>query len=104
MRKNKNNIVKALERILQVPFIISQKSSRIYAMGYNAKKLELYVVFQRDFEIYKYANVPEKSWEELKDCESKRESLGKQFQALIIKPQYAYVRCELSSSSAKNEK
>ena len=104
MRRLKNNIVKALERILQVPFVVSQKSTRIYAMGYNPKKMELYIVFNRDFEIYKYTCVPEDSWKTLKSCESQNKSLGKSFQELVIKPQYSYVRCELSSSSHNNEK
>lgn len=103
--KSKNSIVKALERILQMPFLVSQRSSRIYSMGYNERKMDLYVVFTRDFEIYKYANIPKESWEKLeKALNDPRASLGKLFQELVVKPQYPYIICELSSSSAKKEK
>lgn len=103
--KLKNDVVKALERILQVPFTVTKKSSRIYALGYNSKKLELYVVFARSFDIYKYAGVPENTWMILwSAARDVDKSIGKLFQEYIIKPQYPYVRCELTRSSQNKKK
>lgn len=105
MDRVKNSVVKALERILQLPFVMVKRSSRVFSIGYNPKKMDLYVVFARDYSIYKYANIPEDVWNTLESiAKDPMQSFGKNFQKLIIEPQYPYIRCELSSSSAKSKK
>lgn len=100
----KNNLIKALERILQVPFTVVQGSSRVYAMGYREKNMDLFVVFTKDFSIYKYTSVPSEVWDKLKEASKSRFSVGKTLQQLVINPQYPYVRMELRSSKANDEK
>lgn len=100
----KNNIVKALERILQVPFIIVWRSSRIYSMGYNPKNMDLFIVFSKDYSIYKYTSVPQEVWDKLTEANKNQTSVGKLFHELVIKPKYPYVRMELHSSRSSSAK
>lgn len=105
MTETKDKMIEALERILHVPFIIAKKSSRIYAMGYIPKKMQLIVVFQKNRSIYTYANIPETVWDKLEPLlKNPIQSLGTTFQELVLKPQYPYIKCELTLSTAKKKK
>lgn len=76
-----------------IDFIDIANSSQIAKIGYEKESQTLYVVFKSNqMEAYCYANVPNETFEELKEAES----VGKYFSA-NIKSKFDWTKIQLTS-------
>lgn len=88
--KELEKVIKFMEENIKGVKFHSCKSSNILIFGYEAKELNLWVIF-KNYKAYKYKGVTQEMFEDLMRAESK----GKWVNANLVKPKVNYTTYEI---------